>query len=490
MKSEPSEDPDTEDNKDESEENNQISYQEMYELAQRKLLRQVSNHASTHDIGNYPRLFVVDIEEKSSDMGKTVEYQVHTLCECDQGWHSVADPIVLSTEKRNPDIVEEDLDMNDLEDFTPYLSRVAMVMEHNSGFVLDLFTSAEGKRCLKRIQELAMICSDSFQTSYHSLRVKVHKLDTSRQKGKLIRCRLPSGKIIWLCEEHSVQMKVAVLSEEGPEGKHMVANQPWLDAMLEVLRTRATRNHPFEFKNNRKAKRKLTDIIAGVDDVVKNQRRSVLRKHSSLNKTAQQQALLELSSQDTTVKEETADSKTDKKKEEHKQKKQKDFQEQEKMCVESPSKCSEAGNKGDTKEAMLELNSQDAAVKEETTDPKTKKKKKEKKKKKSKDFQEQENTSVESPTRYSEGGKNNKEDTEEAKMTTKEDGKQLARSVSPNPTPVASSRTASPNTQPDLEARRSTPSPKPREGKKAEKDLGQGSDQQPVQAKSTACVVL
>ncbi|XP_033750666.1 uncharacterized protein LOC117334925 [Pecten maximus] len=107
----PIKDIDTEDSKDESEENNEISYQEMYELAQRKLLRQVSNHASTHDIGNYPRLFVVDIEEtSSSNVDRTLQYQVHTLCEYDQGWHSVTDPIVIGTEKRNADI--EDLDMN------------------------------------------------------------------------------------------------------------------------------------------------------------------------------------------------------------------------------------------------------------------------------------------------------------------------------------------------------------------------------------------
>ncbi|XP_060066669.1 uncharacterized protein LOC132546957 [Ylistrum balloti] len=469
MKPLPSKEMDSEVNKDETEENYQISYQEMYELAQRKLLRQVSKHASTHDIGSYPRLFVVDIEETSSDVERTVQYHVHTLCECDQGWHSVADPIVLSTVKRSPDVVDEDSYRTDLEDFTPYLSRVAVVMEHNSGFVLNLFTSAEGQRCLKRIQELAMICSDSFQTSYHKFRVKVHELDTKGEKGKLNRCRLPSGRIIWLCEEHSALMKVTVLSEEVSEVKHMVANQPWLDAMLDYMRNGATKHNPFEFKNNRKAKRKLKDMIAGVDDVVRNIKKTLLHRNSSLNKAAQLQALSEIKSQDPTFGEETTDSTTSKKKKEKKKEKKK--KQDDSKEVEEFSKAS---------------NSQDATAEQDVDDSISVKKKKKKKKR-----------SNESPDEYSEEGKHDKDVNDQ--MTI--DGP--SKSVSPDPIPLVSSRTATPHPesdlqgkkatsslQPDVREREAAPSTQPRTLDQDKGDKGQDSDQQPSPAKSKTCVVL
>ena len=35
--------------------------QELYELAQRKFLRQMTTYAASHDVDPYPRLFVADI---------------------------------------------------------------------------------------------------------------------------------------------------------------------------------------------------------------------------------------------------------------------------------------------------------------------------------------------------------------------------------------------------------------------------------------------
>ncbi|XP_021344441.1 uncharacterized protein LOC110444385, partial [Mizuhopecten yessoensis] len=69
----------------------QISFQEMFELAQRKFLRQISRYASEQDIGTYPRLFAVDImakpsqnTEASKDDADIRTYSIYTLCECEQ----------------------------------------------------------------------------------------------------------------------------------------------------------------------------------------------------------------------------------------------------------------------------------------------------------------------------------------------------------------------------------------------------------------------
>ncbi|XP_069137453.1 uncharacterized protein [Argopecten irradians] len=318
MKPETEEDTDTKENKEEMEENNQISFQEMYELAQRKLLRQVSSYPSTYDIGNYPRLFVMDIAETvSEDEVKLVNYQVHTLCECDQGWHSVSDPIVMETKKVDADMVAEVLD-----EFTPYLYRINTVMEHNTGFVLNLFAIGTGQQCNQQIKELAMVSPLSVPASYHRLRVQIHELDTKKTKGNLKRCRLSSGRIIWLCEEHAVQMKVTVLSEEAGEVKHIITNQPWLDTMTEYIKNmRSTKYRPYVFKSNSKTKRYIEDFIEDDTDIKRALKKTVLRRQSSIKILDVTADMSETKPQDHVSTEEATsiESKKKKKKKKHKE---------------------------------------------------------------------------------------------------------------------------------------------------------------------------
>ncbi|XP_060080095.1 uncharacterized protein LOC132559485 [Ylistrum balloti] len=273
----------------------QISFQEMFELAQRKFLREIARYASEQDIDTYPRLFAIDIMAKPGKEADTEaskeetetqrSYSIYTLCECEQGWHSVADPILLTPSQEagvwllDPSkFHNETMDLNDL---APYLARITLVMEHNPDFVLRLHNDAEGQQFITQIEDLALNNNQDFQKSYHKLRKRMFELDSEGEKGKLKRCRLPSGKIVWLCKDHSIKLKVMVLSEESAENKHKVANQPWLDAMLDCLKVQ--QNAPFEFKENKKSKR-LQKIKPEVKDIEKHLRRSMSRSASIMEK--------------------------------------------------------------------------------------------------------------------------------------------------------------------------------------------------------------
>ncbi|XP_033749498.1 LOW QUALITY PROTEIN: uncharacterized protein LOC117334139 [Pecten maximus] len=275
------------------------SFQEMYELAQRKFLRQIASYASNQDIGNYPRLFVIDviqskkkttITENEEEVERELDFDsvknkgfmvnVYTMCEHEQGWHSVCDPI----EMRFRFSAEQ------IEEYASYLARITMVMRHDPTFTLSLYSTNSGQHYLKMTQELAMKNTNDFQTSYHNLRQLVFDLDTKKEKGKLHRCRMPSGKTFWLCEKHCKDMKATILSDKVTEVKHKVTNQPWLEAMLDCLRME--QKYPFKFRSMKKAKRILKDL--NVDDVEKDSmRRTMSRSASTLGKGAHKAALKE-----------------------------------------------------------------------------------------------------------------------------------------------------------------------------------------------------
>ncbi|XP_021360647.1 uncharacterized protein LOC110455055 [Mizuhopecten yessoensis] len=278
-----------------NEEKANTSFQEMYELAQRKFLRQIASYASAQDLGNYPHLFVLDIspthsKKTNSEEDSTVELDydsvknkgfwvnAYTMCECEQGWHSVCDPIEM---RFRFDVVQ-------LEEYASYLARITMVMRHDPNFALSLYNSKAGQHYLKLIQELAMKNTNNFQTNYHNLRQLVFDLDIKGEKGKLNRCRMPSGKTSWLCEKHSKDMKCTVLSDKVTEIKHKVTNQPWLEAMVDCLRIE--QKHPFKFKSIKKAKRLVKALK--VDDVERDSiRHTMSRSSSNLGKSAALEAV-------------------------------------------------------------------------------------------------------------------------------------------------------------------------------------------------------
>ncbi|WAR27954.1 PATS1-like protein [Mya arenaria] len=234
-----------------NDETKNMSFTELFELAQRKLLRQLSLFAENQDIGAYPRLFVVDflkrtldedadkdetedtkdeveVEEKKSKPKllkrmssvdqhtftkkiselkaafRVQRYCLHILCEHEEGWHSVSDPISL------PHDFGETL----LDRYSPFVSRMLAVMKFNKNFSLNCLQHEMGDDYLKWLEESPAANISDYQQIYHDFRQIVKDLDEDTQKamGKLSRCRLQNGKTIWLCNQHLTSMKATVLS--------------------------------------------------------------------------------------------------------------------------------------------------------------------------------------------------------------------------------------------------------------------------------------
>eukprot|EP00105_Crassostrea_gigas_P045169 XP_019929317.1 PREDICTED: uncharacterized protein LOC105344416 isoform X2 [Crassostrea gigas] len=212
-------------------------FKELYELAQRKFLRQIRNYASSQEVAPYPRLFVADIvplEENPQSFDKSMSIEeklddkeenqiekgemevmnsgytsrrfcIHILCECDKGWHSVTEPMMLP----------EDFGREDLTKHAPYLSRITAIMKHSKNFILNCLTDEDGQNYMKWLFESAEAVLPDFMKEYHDLRYLVMEMDSQKLYGQLSRCRLSSGKVIWLCDEHAKEMKVTVLAKDA-----------------------------------------------------------------------------------------------------------------------------------------------------------------------------------------------------------------------------------------------------------------------------------
>ncbi|KAL4228297.1 hypothetical protein ACF0H5_013728 [Mactra antiquata] len=252
-----------------NDEHKNMSFQELFELAQRKLLRQLSLYADLHDVDVYPRLFIVDfikvnpdeddVKEKSDDddgkdsktndnnddsvdkpkkilkrqLSKRISelksnfrvqrYCVYTLCEHDEGWHSVCEPIQLSHE-----FGESMLDR-----FSPFIARMTAIMKYNKHFTFNCLQQDAGNEYLERLDENQSSDVSDYREIYQEFRQLIIDADKQRIMGKLARCRLPNGKTIWLCDKHRESMKVTVLSSDiassersaattGSDNMHMV----------------------------------------------------------------------------------------------------------------------------------------------------------------------------------------------------------------------------------------------------------------------------
>jgi len=68
------------------------------------------------------------------------------------------------------------------------------------------------------------------------------------------RCRLQSGKTIWLCDKHTTQMRLTVLSDEVTDTQRQSTVQVGVDQMIESLRSHL--DAPFKFSDSFKVKRK------------------------------------------------------------------------------------------------------------------------------------------------------------------------------------------------------------------------------------------
>ncbi|XP_033735272.1 uncharacterized protein LOC117323877 [Pecten maximus] len=220
---------------------------------------------------------------------------VYTLCECEQGWHSVGKPLTL----------ERDFTGDEMEEYASYLAHVTLVMRHSPDFVLNLFSDVDGEQYLKCIQELTLKSGITFESSYQLLRQKVFDIDLKQEKGKLKRCRLPSGKSIWLCKEHIDKLKVTVLSENVTEAKQKSTNQVWVEAMVEALRVQL--NMPFTFRSTVLQRRTYDTTGEDVAEVERHTQMTLSQNTSTLDQTTLKQAIQEVQKEEGAVRQTSED---------------------------------------------------------------------------------------------------------------------------------------------------------------------------------------
>ncbi|XP_063433340.1 uncharacterized protein LOC134715226 [Mytilus trossulus] len=277
-------------NKESTDKKDNLSFQELYELAQRKFHHQITQYALTQDTGlPYPRLFIVDVQkEKENTTEKDEEkknledleisfrdgkYCVHILCECESGWHAVGDPIPL----------EDDFGMSLLTYYAPYLTRITALMKHNQHFKMNALSDKYGVAYLRYLAESSAVELSECKTEYWKLREKVMNMDTEQQMGGLSRCRLPSGKTIWLCQGHISKMKVTVLTKEMIAHDKTTTGVIGVDHMVESLREMDPLKMNIAFKSSKKAKRNRTAPKDAKEQVNIQKKQSLLRQKSLIN---------------------------------------------------------------------------------------------------------------------------------------------------------------------------------------------------------------
>ncbi|WAR28668.1 PATS1-like protein [Mya arenaria] len=214
-----------------SSEGTQDRAEELFELAQRKLSRQLMMFAENQDLDIYPRLFVVDfvkeqmdaetdeesIEEKfekediaekkklgrpmlkrqmsrkSTNMiplYKLQKFCVYTLCEHDEGWHSVAEPIELPAS----------FGVESLEGFGPYLARITTVMKFNKRLPLNCLAEGIGEGYIEWLERSPEANLSDYQNVYHTFRemfskgTKYTNQEESKKQSHQQNRRRPRGK--------------------------------------------------------------------------------------------------------------------------------------------------------------------------------------------------------------------------------------------------------------------------------------------------------
>ncbi len=267
----------------------QTAYTELFELAQRKFLRQVANFSDNASSKPFPRLIIIELQEEQSFKGfsssssnqpsssitdnslnnflspsnfspmhnslsnnspsrQNISFNRRTygsnrlclkaLCEHESGWHVCANSL------------EYEPQLNIPNNHLPYLQRIMTLVKH-SEMSLEIIQKNKLDDFLNYIEdklpnnevdqnELSVFSSTlsspmidpdtvNFKDSYNSLKAYVInklaqlKFEPNEESGNNInrinlfglnRCILPSGKVVWLCDEHSQDQHVQVLSKQ------------------------------------------------------------------------------------------------------------------------------------------------------------------------------------------------------------------------------------------------------------------------------------
>ncbi|CAH1772675.1 unnamed protein product [Owenia fusiformis] len=188
----------------------EVSYQEVYELAQRKFMRllEVLQHKGEIKHAIYPRLCVLDLMEADKD-GTTEKqtYCFRILCEYENGWHICGNAIPYTGDESSATAL--------IDKSTAYLGRLLTILKYSNVGLQFFTTGEENEQLAKRIQKNAMrgMEGSDIGQAYNVLRDELIFHDEESVKGNLSRCHLPTGKIHWLCADHQQGSRITVLSD-------------------------------------------------------------------------------------------------------------------------------------------------------------------------------------------------------------------------------------------------------------------------------------
>jgi hypothetical protein len=237
--------------------NNHAAFQELYELTQRKFLKQICQYADTTSLKFlYPRLFCIDLVDfvkidemnrlKSQDSVTTTDEMdqmvekaeetetrepvkltlcVRPMCEFDEGWHSSDNYLTLD---------------NGLPGSYAYLARIMNIIKNgNLASESQVFTTQQGQQLMDEIDRKGRIGSREdhefadviISESYLELRrlfadaCKAGRLLSfgvnSANDGSqldLERCELKNGKTVWLCARHVAECGARPLADDSMAG--------------------------------------------------------------------------------------------------------------------------------------------------------------------------------------------------------------------------------------------------------------------------------
>ncbi|XP_062577865.1 uncharacterized protein LOC134239727, partial [Saccostrea cucullata] len=213
-----------------------FSYQEEYELLQRKFLRHVTMITTKLNFEVLPRLLVFDFVKagstgKSTEQGtprrprtgkerrkavilddededwQAEEFCVKVMCEHEEGWHVSEKSLNLSARS-----TEEVYHV--IREAAPYLSRLYAVLKQSS-VNLNCLRGKTGDSFCSYIDKKGLVESNfgkAYEAIHHFVADHAGKRDLMQ---KLHRCHLPSGKILWLCDNHSKGNRITKLSLGG-----------------------------------------------------------------------------------------------------------------------------------------------------------------------------------------------------------------------------------------------------------------------------------
>ena len=203
---------------------NNAAIQELYELTQRRFLKQITQICDKMTTDNpYPRLLILDLilvdetksngrdsrssinnriksaEKARSSPTKTekISFCLKTLCEYEEGWHvNIQSPLLI-----------ENVEFS----YYAYLSTELKIFLTQNNILNDIEQYMKDKINENNNSNIEL----EFNQSYMALRS--YAISQSLNIGDIQRCELKSGKILWLCQNHIEECDARILKDSSVE---------------------------------------------------------------------------------------------------------------------------------------------------------------------------------------------------------------------------------------------------------------------------------